>query len=370
MTHDVLPIGNSEELWYALLTSIKDLGGTATAEDLRPMVREALGLPPQVMTKLYESYHPIISNALIQMAANGLLERPFGYGSSLDEAGRRRWFARNRSRQKVQMVWQLTDNGHSWIKQVAAAGEHLVRVRREPQIHRQVYVPPVSDIPKERPVTSPSGNEDEAMITKPSLACNTALPEPGKRFTTAELIEKAGVEGTCAGLWPENEDITPETIAYLHSREERYAESGVFDPKNTSDGRERTLAAIVRRRGQPEFRRQLLAIYSARCIITGSDAEPALEAAHITPYRGVETNHPSNGLLLRADIHTLFDLKLLTIEPSTATVLLAPSLLSSSYAALHGTKLALPATERGGPSREALAAHHAEFAEVLAVRNN
>jgi HNH endonuclease len=32
-----------------------------------------------------------------------------------------------------------------------------------------------------------------------------------------------------------------------------------------------------------------------------------LEAAHISPYRGEEDNHPENGLLLRADLHTLFD---------------------------------------------------------------
>ncbi|MEH1887220.1 MULTISPECIES: HNH endonuclease signature motif containing protein [unclassified Nostoc] len=42
-------------------------------------------------------------------------------------------------------------------------------------------------------------------------------------------------------------------------------------------------------------------------IITNFDAEVALEAAHIIPYSETENNHPSNGLLLRADLHTLFD---------------------------------------------------------------
>lgn len=45
-----------------------------------------------------------------------------------------------------------------------------------------------------------------------------------------------------------------------------------------------------------------------------------MEAAHIRPYRGKKDNHPSNGLLLRADIHTLFDLNLVAIDPETLKI--------------------------------------------------
>ena len=55
----------------------------------------------------------------------------------------------------------------------------------------------------------------------------------------------------------------------------------------------------------------------------GCDVVAVLKATHIMPYRGEETNHPSNGLLLRADLHTLFDVGLLTIDPKTMTVRLA-----------------------------------------------
>ena len=80
------------------------------------------------------------------------------------------------------------------------------------------------------------------------------------------------------------------------------------------DGRERAIGAIVRRRGQPAFRRALLEAYHERCAVTGCDAPEALEAAHVVPYRGVATNHPANGLLLRADLHALFDLGLIAVD--------------------------------------------------------
>ena len=45
-----------------------------------------------------------------------------------------------------------------------------------------------------------------------------------------------------------------------------------------------------------------------------SSISETLEAAHIIPYKGSSTNHIQNGILLRADIHTLFDLDLLRID--------------------------------------------------------
>src|ERR1700722_13744752 len=53
-----------------------------------------------------------------------------------------------------------------------------------------------------------------------------------------------------------------------------------------------------------------------RCLRNRVQAIPwVLEAAHITPYMGASTNSLLNGLLLRADIHTLFNLGLISIDP-------------------------------------------------------
>ena len=141
------------------------------------------------------------------------------------------------------------------------------------------------------------------------------------------------------------------------AQEQAITAAGVFSPEGPLDGRERALASIVRRRGQPQFRRGLLEAYEGRCAISGFDAEEALEAAHIVPYRGPETNHPSNGLLLRADLHSLFDLGLISVDTSTMTIIVAPRLLQTSYGALSGTALRIPNVPGTRPSVEALAKH-------------
>jgi len=68
----------------------------------------------------------------------------------------------------------------------------------------------------------------------------------------------------------------------------------------------------------------------------------ALKAAHIEAYRGPDSNHPQNGLLLRADLHSLFDLGLIAIDSGTMTVQLAPDLRGTVYGELHGRQLRRP----------------------------
>jgi len=97
---------------------------------------------------------------------------------------------------------------------------------------------------------------------------------------------------------------------------------------------------IRERRGQAAFRRELRRRFGDACVVTGCKLPDLLEAAHINPHRGDKDNHPSNGLLLRADIHTLFDLELLGIDPDTLEVRLHPKLRGMGYDHLAGTSLA------------------------------
>lgn len=115
--------------------------------------------------------------------------------------------------------------------------------------------------------------------------------------------------------------------------------------------------AILQRRGQPAFRKALLAAYRGRCAITGCDAADALEAAHITPYAVERNSAVTNGLLLRADIHTLFDLHQISIEPRSLEVCVAPA-LHSSYGSLKGKPLDVPGAPYLRPDIERLRAHH------------
>jgi len=77
-----------------------------------------------------------------------------------------------------------------------------------------------------------------------------------------------------------------------------------------------------------------------------------VEAAHIRPYALTSDNSEGNGLLLRSDLHTLFDLGLLAVHPVSLLVALHPDTLSSGYGLFEGVALATNGS--GGPDREAL----------------
>ncbi len=121
--------------------------------------------------------------------------------------------------------------------------------------------------------------------------------------------------------------------------------------------RERVRASVVRRRGQAAFRRKVLAAYGGRCAVTGTNAPPALDAAHIFPYSGPASDHIENGLLLRSDIHALFDLGLFAVDSASMRCLLDSSLAKTSYADLEGRKLRLPTNSAKWPSPLALDGH-------------
>ena len=139
-------------------------------------------------------------------------------------------------------------------------------------------------------------------------------------------------------------------------------------PTDDYDARVRATRQIVARRGQPKFRAGLLDAYAGRCAITGTDAAAVLEAAHIRPYRGPESNALPNGILLRADIHTLFDLALLAIDPASQKVAISKTLVSSTYAELDGKPLSVPASEAARPSNGALRTAWDRYVEAEKTR--
>lgn len=130
------------------------------------------------------------------------------------------------------------------------------------------------------------------------------------------------------------------------------------------EGDERMIAlrAIRVRRGQALFRDKLLGIYSAQCVVSRCALVDLLEAAHIAPYRGVLDNNLTNGLLLRSDLHTLFDLGHMAIEPNSLTAVFSSAARLAGYEELHGTKLVLG--EGAKPSAEALSIRWIAFVET------
>ena len=133
------------------------------------------------------------------------------------------------------------------------------------------------------------------------------------------------------------------------------------------DERERVAAMTVRRKQQGKFRNMLLNAYNGTCAISGYAVDPVLQAAHITPYFGRKSQLVTNGLLLRADLHLLFDNDLLAVDPDDMRVVVSRSLETTGYSAFDGTKLRLPAAKDCWPSEERLAAQFDSFKQCEAM---
>jgi putative restriction endonuclease len=127
-----------------------------------------------------------------------------------------------------------------------------------------------------------------------------------------------------------------------------------FDPASIEDARRRTARTIVQRRGQRSFRQDLMEAYARKCTVTNCSTAEVLEAAHIFPYMGPETNDVTNGLLLRADVHLLFDLGLIEFEPVTFKVKVSQTLAGTEYEQFNGAQLHLPKERELWPSNAAL----------------
>lgn len=100
----------------------------------------------------------------------------------------------------------------------------------------------------------------------------------------------------------------------------------------------RTQVSVIRP-AQGNFRSALLGRYGGECCITGCRVDTLLEAAHIVPYMGDQSDDVTNGLLLRVDLHRLFDAHLVTINPATFTVEVAADVDDAGYQAFHGRRL-------------------------------
>ena len=122
----------------------------------------------------------------------------------------------------------------------------------------------------------------------------------------------------------------------------------------TDDLRRRSMTNRVVREGQGTFERKVMKAYAGRCCVTGTGERGVLEAAHILDYRGRQTNFVSNGMMMAADIHRLFDRGRLLINPETYTIELSPEVLDSRYRALEGAGIILPADRASWPNQEAL----------------
>jgi HNH endonuclease len=117
------------------------------------------------------------------------------------------------------------------------------------------------------------------------------------------------------------------------------------------------------RLGQGAFRVLVTEAYHRRCAVTGERTLPVLEAAHIKPYAKSGPNLTRNGLLLRSDLHKLFDIGYLTVTPELR-VEVSKRIKQEyengrEYYAHHGQRLVvLPPNAAEQPSRDFLEWHN------------
>jgi putative restriction endonuclease len=122
---------------------------------------------------------------------------------------------------------------------------------------------------------------------------------------------------------------------------------------------------LVRPRlGQGAFRVLVTDAYDRKCAITSEKVLPVLEAAHIRPYGEQGPHQVDNGILLRSDLHILFDRGYVTVTPDLR-VEVSRRIHDEfdngrAYYALHGNEIRLPNRPEYRPSSEFLSWHNDE----------
>ncbi len=119
---------------------------------------------------------------------------------------------------------------------------------------------------------------------------------------------------------------------------------------------------VLPRLGQGLFRILVTDVYDKRCVVTGERTLPVLDAAHIKPYEIAQKHEVWNGLLMRSDLHRLFDDGYLTVDPATRRVLVSRRIRDEfengkDYYKLEGTELREPNVLWARPNTENLEFH-------------
>lgn len=118
--------------------------------------------------------------------------------------------------------------------------------------------------------------------------------------------------------------------------------------------------------GQGAFRVMVTDAYARRCAISGEKTLPVLEAAHIKPYSYGGINKTDNGLLLRSDLHKLFDAGYITINADNYYVEVSKKIKEEfengrDYYKYHGQHLkSLPDNKNDLPNQNFLHWHNTE----------
>lgn len=190
-------------------------------------------------------------------------------------------------------------------------------------------------------------------------------PMPRELLSRGGTVTNAALESIIEGIVYNQRDPSLNNNDDIDSRNPNNGAGPAPDFGNLKDTRRRRVAKQAIRDGQNAFRDKVLNAYGYRCAVTHYNTPAVLEAAHIAPYQGAESNDIRNGLCLRSDIHSLFDRYMFTIDERSFTIILSPALQVSDYAKIAGTRLRVPSTTADQPDRDALRSHRLESGLAL-----
>lgn len=114
--------------------------------------------------------------------------------------------------------------------------------------------------------------------------------------------------------------------------------------------------------GQGTFRTVITDVYNRQCAVTRERALPALDAAHIKPFSEEPEHYVSNGLLLRSDVHRLFDTGYVTVTPEyrlkVSSAIRTDFDDGETYERLDGSRIWVPENPQDRPATERLKWHN------------
>lgn len=113
--------------------------------------------------------------------------------------------------------------------------------------------------------------------------------------------------------------------------------------------------------GQGTFRINVSRAYANECVLSGTKVTPALDAAHIKPFSEGGNHSIQNGILLRKDIHSVFDAGFATFDENRRFVV-SPQVKQifnngHEYRRLHGKEMRLPVNPDWMAAEEYLSWH-------------
>lgn len=119
---------------------------------------------------------------------------------------------------------------------------------------------------------------------------------------------------------------------------------------------------VTPRVGQQAFKALVTTAYHDRCAVTGAKIRPVLQAAHIRPVAAAGEHRVDNGLLLRSDVHIMFDQGYLSVSPAKYELQVSPRIRSmfnngEEFYARAGSRIELPDHKRLRPAADALEWH-------------